>query len=202
MARLNDAEFSMMQWPLRRWSQRHIELPLFRRMLARQSVSLEGASVLDVGCGSGAGLEMLERAFAPKRIAGFDLMPEQVRLARQRAPRAELEVGDVTAIPAEADAFDAAFVFAILHHVPAWRTGLREIARVLKRGGVLLVEELSGTAVSAADRFLGTSHPDESRFEWPQFRDGLASAGFEILEERPLAGPLVHAFLARAHGPA
>jgi ubiquinone/menaquinone biosynthesis C-methylase UbiE len=70
----------------------------------------------------------------------------------------------MTEIELPDDAFDAVFIFGVLHHIPQWRKALCEMARVLKPGGVLLVEE------------------PRARFDWPEFEQGIELAGFEILE--------------------
>jgi ubiquinone/menaquinone biosynthesis C-methylase UbiE len=106
-----------------------------------------------------------------------------VQRAKHRGLAAQISLGDITAI-AEPDAsFDGVFVFGILHHVPAWRAALGELARVLRPGGVLLVEEIHGTAVRIEDRVLGTSHPPDAAFNWFEFRGALASAGLAIAAE-------------------
>lgn len=198
MARLNERELAAMQRPVRRLTQLHIELPIFVRMLDHAHVDLRGARILEVGCGNGFGLTLLARRFTPRRLVGIDLMAEQLAYARDLAPRsAELAIGDVTALAHPDASFDAVFVFGILHHVPTWRDGLREIARVLAPGGVVLAEEIAGDGVDLSDRWLGTSHPREARFDWPSFRGGLHDAGFRILDERALVPRFVHSFLAR-----
>ena len=68
---------------------------------------------------------------------------------------------------------------------------------MLSAGGVLCVEELNRRAVDFEDRFLGTSHPRDSRFDWPTFRAGLRAAGFTILDERTLLPGAARSFLAR-----
>ena len=198
MARLNDRELAAMQSPMRRLTQRRIELPTFARMLDHAHVDLTGARILEVGCGNGFGLSLLHRRFSPSRLVGIDLMPEQLAFARELAPAsAELVLGDVTALDHADASFDAVFTFGILHHVPGWRDGLREIARVLAPRGVLLIEEIEGLGVDLEDRWLGTSHPREARFDWPSFRGGLHDAGLRILDERTLVPRFVHSFLAR-----
>ena len=184
MSTLNAVEMAMMQSPARAWSQRHVEMRMFRRLLARAGIDPTGGRILDAGCGSGLGLALIAEAFAPKRLVGFDLMPAQIERARARREiTAELAVGDITAIDHPDASFDAVFVFGILHHVPAWRRGLRELARVLAPGGALLVEEIHGTFVAVQDRVIGTSHPRAARFDWTQFRAGVADAGLAIAAE-------------------
>ena len=198
MARLNEVELAAMQTRVRRLSQRSWELPAFTRMLERAGVDLRGKRLLDAGCGSGYGLALLSERFAPSRLAGIDLMPEQIALARARGvSRAEVRVGDITAIDEPDGAYDGVFVFGILHHVPEWRVALGELARVLAPGGVLCVEELHGRTARLFDRVVGTSHPREAAFDWPALRAGVRDAGLELLDERKLAWKLAMSFLAR-----
>ncbi|MBI2390372.1 MAG: class I SAM-dependent methyltransferase [Deltaproteobacteria bacterium] len=198
MARLNAIEYAAMQSPVRRVVQRRWELATFERLLDRAGVDLQGARILDAGCGSGYGLELLQQRFTPARLVGFDLMPEQMERARARAvPGAEVRVGDITKIDEPDGAFDAVFLFGILHHVPAWRAALVELARVLTPGGVLCVEEVHGRAAWAIDTFFFFSHPREAAFGWPAFRQGLDDAGFSILGEQRLAWEAARSFIAR-----
>ncbi|MCC6875709.1 MAG: class I SAM-dependent methyltransferase [Sandaracinaceae bacterium] len=199
--RLSPVEMHAMQSPVRRWSQKHVELRAFTRMLSEAGIDLRGKRILEAGCGSGYGLSLLSERFAPSRLAGFDLMPEQIELARKRmrpgGPSVELAVGDITRVAHEDASFDAVFVFGILHHVSAWRDALKELHRVLAPGGVLLVEELSGRFIDFSDRFLFTEHPRDVRLRWDDLRAGLRGAGFEIVAERRLALELARSFLAR-----
>jgi ubiquinone/menaquinone biosynthesis C-methylase UbiE len=196
MARLNFRELSMMDSTARRLSQRLVEFRVFQRMLDRARIDLAGGAILDAGCGNGHGLELLARAYRPRRLVGIDLMPEQIERAKRRGLAAEVRVGDITAI-AEPDAsFDAVFVFGILHHVPAWRQAMTELARVLRPGGALLIEELHGKTAELSDRFLGTAHPAAARFGWSEFRAGLGAAGLEIAGETSLLFSAVRSFVA------
>ena len=196
MARLNDRELSMMDSPWRRLSQRWIEVRTFEHLLARAGVDLHGGRLLDAGCGNGYGLELLAQRFAPSRLVGFDLMPEQIERARRRGLRADLSVGDITAIDLPADSFDGVFVFGILHHVPRWREALRELARVVRPGGAVLLEEIHGTAIRVQDRLIGTSHPRDAAFDWQQFRDGVDDAGLTIAGETNLLFNAIRSFVA------
>jgi ubiquinone/menaquinone biosynthesis C-methylase UbiE len=96
---------------------------------------------------------------------------------------AEIAIGDITQIAHPDASFDGVFVFGILHHVPAWRAALRELGRVLRPGGVLVIEELHGTFIRYQDRIIGTDHPRDAAFDWPQFRAGMADAGLTVIAE-------------------
>lgn len=196
MARLNQRELSMMDSRMRQFSQRAIELRSFERLLRRANIDLRHASLLDAGCGNGYGLELLARTFRPRRLVGFDLMPEQIERARRRGVVAEISVGDITQIRQPESSFGGVFVFGILHHVPRWREALVELARVLRPGGVLLVEEIHGAAAQLEDRLLGTTHPPEAAFDWFAFRSAIAQAGLAIAAETGLLCGAVRSFAA------
>jgi SAM-dependent methyltransferase len=185
-----------MDSPLRRFSQHVIELRTFQRLLGRAAIDLRGKHLLDAGCGNGYGLSLLSRTFAPARLVGFDLMPEQIARARSRGLSAEIAIGDITKIDHPDATFDGVFVFGILHHVPRWRDALVELARVLRPGGVLLIEEIHGTAVRLEDRFLGTSHPRDAAFDWFTFLRGLGDAGLTVVAESSILFGAVRAFAA------
>jgi ubiquinone/menaquinone biosynthesis C-methylase UbiE len=113
------------------------------RLLASR-LGLEAQSrALDVGCGPGLGVEAMA-ALAPRGLAvGVDVSPVMVRQARARlrdairTGRARIERGDATALPFEDGAFDRV---ASTNSLPFWcdtDAGLREVHRVLARGGRL-----------------------------------------------------------------
>jgi ubiquinone/menaquinone biosynthesis C-methylase UbiE len=209
VTRLDDRELSMMDSRVRRLSQRAIELRAFRKMLDRANIDLRGKHLLDANCGNGFGLELLAKAFRPARLVGFDLVPEQIERAKRRRLDAEIAVGDITNLAHPDATFDGAFVFGILHHVVEWRPGvidrrgsaswpkrsaLRELVRVLKPGGVLLVEEIHGRSIE--DKVIGTSHPPGAAFDWPQFMNCLAIAGLTIVGDQKLVGGAIRSFAA------
>jgi SAM-dependent methyltransferase len=93
---------------------------------------------LDAGCGSGFQTALLERL--GYRTHGVDLSPRLLELARDRT-RARLAVGDLQALPYPDGSFDAvACCGSTLSFVPVPAVAVREIGRVLRRGGRLLLE--------------------------------------------------------------
>ncbi len=99
-----------------------------------------GRRVLDVGCGPGLYAEDLLARGA--EVVGFDQSPEMVRIARQRAgDRLDVRVHDLDS-PLDwlaDESFDAALMALVVHHLDDRPAALRELHRVLRPGGGLVV---------------------------------------------------------------
>jgi ubiquinone/menaquinone biosynthesis C-methylase UbiE len=108
--------------------------------------------ILDAGCGNGRYSRFLLRhADADALITSFDLSPHMLRRAqaRLRSPRISHAVADLTRLPYADAAFDAVVCGWVLEHLPDPRLGLRELARVLQRGGKLLLLSTEDTLTGA-----------------------------------------------------
>ena len=82
--------------PLRRYIQKHFEFRLFQEM----GLTGTGKRILEIGCGSGYGAELLSR-LRPASYVGIDLMPEQIELTRGiDLPNTQLAVMDATDLSA------------------------------------------------------------------------------------------------------
>lgn len=94
---------------------------------------------LDVGCGNGAFTERIAERCAPKSIHGIDPSEAQIAFARSRSAlrSATLEIGDAQALPFEAYAFDVAVMPLVIFFVPDPAQGVAEMARVVRRGGIV-----------------------------------------------------------------
>lgn len=62
---------------------------------------------------------------------------------RVKVPHIAFEVGDASNLMFEDASFDAIFDFGIIHHIPNWQDSLKELHRLLKPGGQLILEDLS-----------------------------------------------------------
>ncbi len=179
-------EFSYVNCAARNFCQKYYEFRYFKKYLRNHNIDLNKKTILDVGCGSGYSSALIMEEFKPTELFAFDALPQEVELARQRGVTSNLFVGNVVDILLPSNKFDAVFAFDVLHHVPEWMVALKEINRVLKRGGSLLLHEPRKKALDALERFFKVYHPPESRFEWPELLTGLVAAGFRVIEQKKL----------------
>jgi SAM-dependent methyltransferase len=101
-----------------------------------------GMKVLDLGTGIGAMAAQLHKRFPDIELFGLDRDPAQLAVARERHPIATYVEGDATAMPFETATFDRVHATWLLEHVPDPLAVLREVARVLKQGGIAMFVEV------------------------------------------------------------
>jgi O-antigen biosynthesis protein len=98
-----------------------------------------GAVVLDAGCGTGYGTAILAEA-GPERLLAVDVAEDAVAVTREATgDRAETSVADITALPFEDSSVDLAVCFEVIEHLERRDAAIRELARVLRPDGVLLI---------------------------------------------------------------
>ena len=180
--RLNRVEFALMNNPIRAAVQRRIEA----KRLLEMGGAVQGGRALEIGCGRGVGVEIILDLFGAERVDAFDLDSRMVARARRRlrtrGEQVRLWTGDVTSIPAEDDTYDAVFDFAIIHHIPLWRSALAEVSRVLKPGGRFYGDEILRKIVLNPMTRILFRHPTENRFSAKDFQVALGEAGFTTIE--------------------
>jgi ubiquinone/menaquinone biosynthesis C-methylase UbiE len=121
-----------------------------------------GKRVLEAGCGTGLVLERLGRV--AQEAHGFDLSPGMVAKARARG--LSVSLGSVTAIPFRSNSFDFVCSFKVLAHVPEIELALRELARVTRPGGTLVLEFYNPWSLRyLAKRLAGPQRISEGRTE-------------------------------------
>ena len=102
---------------------------------------LLSAAILDFGCGYGRSLLRLHE-LGYTHLAGCDLAPKMVALARHDLPSADLKVNDGVSIPFDDASCDVVLMLAVLTSIVADADQLKllsEICRVLRPGGQLVV---------------------------------------------------------------
>lgn len=132
------------------------------------------AEILDAGCGTGGGLKWLTTLGTP---TGIDLHPRAVSYAARQSPR--VAQASIQALPFPDAAFDLVTSFEVIYHLAVTDDvgALREIARVLRPGGWLLVRVPAHDWLRGAhDQQVHTRH----RYTAPELRQKLTAAGLNI----------------------
>jgi ubiquinone/menaquinone biosynthesis C-methylase UbiE len=178
--KLNWAERCAVNNPLRVIQQR-----LEMRWLRKNSNLKPGAVVLEVGCGRGAGAELILGEFYPAVLQAMDLDIEMIRkardyLTRESRKRISFYAGDVLRLPYKDEALDAIFGFGVLHHIPDWQSALLEIARVLETGGTYFLEEIYPSLYQNFITKHILLHPRENRFLSQDLKQGLLSVNLHL----------------------
>jgi len=152
--------------------------------------------VLDVACGTGRTLHQLAVAHPALRLYGVDLSPAYVRLARRRlADVAEvaLAVENAEALPFADAAFDVVTSVYLFHELPrnTRRAVAREMLRVVRPGGLVVIEDSAQLAESAEIASALRAFPAEFHepFYADYLEDDLAAlfreVGFEVESSEP-----------------
>jgi SAM-dependent methyltransferase len=149
-----------------------------RRILSRLLDDMmdgeETSLILDVGCGTGATMGFLEHY---GEVTGVDISPRAVQYCREQG-RSRLCMADGGSLPFADKSFDLVTALDLLEHLEQESAGLREMRRVLKDDGqVVLVVPAFMFLWSEFDRFSGHFR----RYGRADFKRTVEEAGFEVL---------------------
>jgi SAM-dependent methyltransferase len=134
-------------------------------------------AVLDAGCGTGGQIRQLE---GWGQVTGFDYYPPAAQLSSSRRP-GRIAVASIDAIPFEDASFDLVTALDVVCQLPAPRDeqALRELTRVLKPGGTLVVRVPAFQMLYGShDRTLHTHH----RYTTGEMQRKLRDAGLQPLK--------------------
>jgi ubiquinone/menaquinone biosynthesis C-methylase UbiE len=152
--------------------------------------------ILDVGCGGGKTISKLAAMASQGKVYGIDYSDVSVAIARKlnarsiEEGRVEIREGSVSELPFEDHTFDV--VTAVETHFwwPDLPVGMREIRRVLKSGGtVVIIAEVYKGAATRTAKLLEQYAPKTGLklLSVNEHRDLLQNAGFadvQIIEEQ------------------
>lgn len=161
----------------------------------------QGKHVMDLCCGTGAYLTRLMGQV--DSIVGLDFSRTMLQAlaeflhAREGAERVNLVEGDATALPFAEASFDTVFSMASLYHVPHAERAIVEVARVLRPGGVAILDlgntmSLATLTGIVSHRFFGWARPYPMSYR--TILRTIAGSGLSVEEHLsfqilPLFGP-------------
>jgi ubiquinone/menaquinone biosynthesis C-methylase UbiE len=128
--------------------------------------------MLDVGAGTALIPIEICRRLPRARLVAIDLSRAMLELGQRRldeagfAEQVSLQLVDAKALPYADGAFDVVISNSIVHHIPEPRRAMRELSRVLRPGGALLVRDLlrpddEATLAQLVQRHAGTASPHQ-----------------------------------------
>jgi SAM-dependent methyltransferase len=165
----------------------------FRGFVAPAIAEIAGARrdlhLLDCGCGTGHNLATLLRPYG--RAFGFDLTP--AGLLRARAAGVPLARADMAAIPFQSARFDLVSSFDVMQYVTDDYAVMKEMARVLKPGGGLVV---TAAALDVLRGGHAGTWPEVRRYTTARMRSIVEGAGLTVRRLTYLFASLFPAMIA------
>ena len=148
------------------------------REVALNAAAVEvGRTAVDVGAGAGFIAQgLIERGL---KVIAVDQSPAMLAELQRRLPAVECRTGEADRLPVEDVSVDYVFANMYLHHVPDPANALREMGRILRPGGVLVLTDLD----SHDHEFLREEQHDLwLGFDRRRIGEWLAAAGLSGVE--------------------
>lgn len=143
----------------RNLAQELLEVPLVVRLLGLQS----RRRILEIGCGRGIALPVLQKMCNPRWLVGVDIdreaLSEALGGSGAAGSKACVVESDVRRLPFPDGCFDAVIDFGTCYHIGGAEKALREIERVICSGGIFVYETPASQMMSHPIRSLGRRLP-------------------------------------------
>ncbi len=130
-----------------------------------------GKRVVDVGCGTGYGTELLGRT--AEVAIGFDYSPDAICYSSASFPNARYLCGSATNFPLRCEFFHLVTAFEVIEHLADWNALIEESARVLTPDGALLVSTPNKEYYAETRGNSGPNLFHVHEFEIPEFEAAL-----------------------------
>ena len=148
-------------------------------------------AILEIGCSSGFLLKDMLRAFPTATIVGADVVQEPLFKLAKALPSVPLMRFDLLKCPLPAASFDAIVMLNVLEHIEDDTAALRQVYRLLKPGGVVIIEVPAGPQLyDAYDKTLMHFR----RYRISDLANKLQKVGFTVLRSSHLGFLVYPAF--------
>jgi ubiquinone/menaquinone biosynthesis C-methylase UbiE len=149
------------------------------------------SQVLDIGCGTGRLLRRAALRWPTARFVGVDPAEGMVETARRLTPSATCLVGKGEQIPLPDSSADVALSTVSFHHWGDQAAGVREVARVLRPGGIFCLADIQVPGFAAG------LIPHTRMHTRREMSALFAQAGLEVVTQRNIRGGAVLATVGR-----
>ena len=139
--------------------------------------------LLEVGCSSGAMLRSMKKQFPEATVIGSDCVPEHLEPLAGELAGTPIFQFDVVQCPLPDASVDAVVMLNVLEHIENDAEAVRQVKRILKPGGILVLEVPAGPSLyDVYDRYLMHCR----RYSLTGLRNLLDSEGFRIIRQSHL----------------
>lgn len=182
--KLNVLEKIIVLNPLRKWVQRHVEIPF---LCSKGDALVETSQVLEVGASVGYGANCLKSFYGLSNVVAVEY--DFSLLKRRGHYSGVLFVnGGGHQLPLAKNSVDAIFSFGVLHHIIEWQRAMEEWSVILKGDGQIFLEEFYAPLITNSFVNVFIKHPQENRFTHEQLIDIARQCGLKVVYEKKLFG--------------
>ncbi len=147
--------------------------------------------LIDIGCGPGAFLSLVEEAFPMIQLNALDLSEEMIYETKERlSDTAIATVGDSENMPLDREQYQVVTCNMSIHHDPHPQNALNEMYRILKPGGYLLLNDMDCIApIRAVANWLFPRLPggDVKMYCREEIEVMVRNAGFQKIRYRKIS---------------
>jgi SAM-dependent methyltransferase len=166
-ANMSALDLADREWQAAVWGNVQSNLEFLRRV----GILEKSSSILEIGCGKGMLLNILQEL--GYTVTGIDLDSDAIRQCREAYPKLTVQVASGDSIPFPAESFDVVLSFDVFEHIPDSDRHLREVMRVIKPDGYYLLQTPNKW----------TNIPFEILRHWRKYRMGPVAGYRELLKD-------------------
>jgi len=142
------------------------------------------SAILDIGCGRGQSLQLLDEYFSPDTINGIEIDESLLNDALKRAKACRCTVnlitGNAEMMPYPDQSFDMVFCHQSFHHIVQHEKAMQEFYRVLKPDGILLFAESCKKFIHSLSIQLLFRHPMDEQKTAEEYIGLIRQTGFQV----------------------